>query len=1618
MKRLLTFLLLIIPMTSMINAQSYKSVDYSDLWAKVEKALKKGLPQTAVKYLDELEDLATKADDGLELLVVCETKLDQLREYNWKEASPYYSKVDLIRSIVLGDLNGSIAKYSDHPRVLRLHYHKLLEEKRNIDYRFDKSGADYLAFKSRCLDLLKGHSSKDYYYDNVKEIVESMDSEDLSGSISGYRNQYVPHQDVAIRISTRNLSRVTLDIYRLNDNRFWKEGYRFGLFDLKRISTKVSSHTYDMPDEYNIPGEKRDTISCGQAGNYVLHFHSGKHDSYTDICVSSVATGLRKVGNVQEIYAANIVTGKPYKEVLAEAYRNPGRKYSGSIVKITPAKKAIVTQKGFTELPMEFEQKKGKEYIDWALRVSAGKDIYAPLLSVDNYRVETELDRERMSEGMSLYTDRKLYKPSDTIFFKVICYKSDRERGEVLANKPIELSIRHTSEDKPFATFKVVTNDMGSASGFFTLPEESKNGKYYIMSEYRHLGEVRVETYKRPNFDFKLEPNEGVYIFSDIVRQKGTVESFAGYSIAGCKVEYSVTCHSVWHPGHRSYNSYYSEEVTSGEVLSDNDGHFEISFIAKHPAGDSFNPKEHSEDVIAFVIDTKVTDPQGETHSKSTTVRVSDIPLVMGLRFSTPMSQSYKDPDNNVSRVIVEKNEVKAVTFTVDNLNYRPYETKVTYSLLQDGKVVGSETVSSNSEIPFDFASVKSGAYTLAYKSVYRGIEIEGKTEIVIFDTNENRLPVKAVYFYYPIVTENGIEFLIGTTEDNLWLEMGLFDNHKCHHRESLHLKNEVLRISLPYKEEYRSSVKMSIFGFRNGEAIDHQYEFSRPDKVLFNVGIESFRDCTGPQSKEKFTIIGAPDAEYVVSIFDKTTDRYGANSFSFNPLDVKVYNSAPYIRTTLGDSYRTYYGFRLFEKRKALSKSSSVSGANAALESIPLVMDLMDVEEERSIDTEAGDGQEAEETTVRSQFGELIAFYPHLRSDRDGKVEVEYTTGDLLSTFRVLVMGYDKSLKTGNAERSLIVRKELMVVPNIPLFIREGDKIVIKSKVVNLSDEQLQGNGYIEFYNEETGEKLTLKDTESKVLTLAVGAQKELAWSITPPENVSKLGVVIRFKAGNFSDGEKHIVTILPKEITITEAASFVIGGPHGHKYYEDQLHQRIKARNPRIRHAEYSTLTAVKESLPVVSKPESNNAIDWTLALYINQMRAKVLTLDQKEVDSASTESFRNEAITALSKLNNSDGGFAWFDGMPSSERLTLFFLEKMCQLRNFGALEFSESEKKLVEGAVSYIDEKIREAYNREGYNPFNYIELFYVRSHYLEYQMKGKVSTAFDKFLSNTADGWQKIAILNKARLAHILLNSKETNYWNKKFESRIEDLKTSLKDYAVVNPTIGCYFPNAVMPFRGLMNSEIYAHAKLMTLFARLGEKDMVDSLALWMLLQKHNQAWENTVATTDAVHALIASGAKDLKLGAVYYTYDTVIDDVKPAANEIEVNREFVRASDSKVIMDGDKLNIGDEIIARYFIKNSENRSFVRMKAMRPACFYPLDERSFFFTGFWGEFYKEQHESLTNYYFELLPEGNLTIEERFYITQEGTFSTSLVEIESLYANEYRGHTGSMKITSK
>ena len=652
---------------------------------------------------------------------------------------------------------------------------------------------------------------------------------------------------------------------------------------------------------------------------------------------------------------------------------------------------------------------------------------------------------------------------------------------------------------------------------------------------------------------------------------------------------------------------------------------------------------------------------------------------------------------------------------------------------------------------------------------------------------------------------------------------------------------------------------------------------------------------------------------------------------------------------------------------------------------------------------------EEVPEFEGRTNFDELIAFYPQVPADPSGKTEIKYTAGDLLTTFKILVMAHDKQLFVGDDAAEFVVQKELMVLPNMPLFITEGDRLVIKSKLVNLSSRELKGTAYIEL-SDANGKKLRLKGLESQKRALLAGAQDEVSCTVTAPGGTEKLTAKIWFATPTSSDGEQHEILVVPNTITLTEAASFILGGKHDHKYYEKQLRKQFGAADPKIEYAEYSTLDAVKESLPKAEKPSSDNAIAWISQLYINQMRNHVL-----QDDPADYQAFRGQAISKLKTFQSSDGGFQWFLGMKSNTLLTLYVLEKLGQLRSVGAWEPQEDELKIVRSALSYVDERIAVQGSYKEFYPFSLIRDFAVRSLWFDIPMRDKAKAVYTKFIDGTEEGWQKISILEKAQLANTMLRAKGTQYDDKRFDKRVKLLRESLKDYAVENPTVGCYFPNAVMPFRGLMNSEIYAHAQLIETFGALGEKKMVDGIAQWLLLQKHNQAWENTVATTDAVHALVSSKAKDLKLGAVYYTYTTKLERVQASANELSVKRSFVRAATGAQLRDGETLHVGDEIIVTYEIYNTENRSFVQMRAMRPASFYPRDERSYFT---WYGFYREVKSSETNYYWELLPEEHTTVQERFFVQQEGTFNSGLVEIECLYAKEYRGHTDAVTLTSK
>ena len=1593
MKRLLWTVALLATVFCSMDAQNY-----SRLWTKVHKAEKEGKPQTAAGYLKELEQKTIAAGDELEQLVVSEHLYDKLTKYNWKEANAYYpAYAALNRRVMTDSLDAYIVKYADHPRIMMLLYKRLQNHKESLDRRSRGyvSGEDYLEVRKEAEELLK-HKRVGTYKKNIEALITSMDSRSLYTSS---HSTMAPASGVEYALDTRNVDKVEVRVYRMHDDvvflPYMKDA---SLQDLERNATLLDkSEVTGFRNEYNISERQTAAVDFPTPGVYVIRFATadGQEVCYESVNVSDVVGALRIRGGKPEVYAADYTTGKPISQGTFSIFKNLYDKNTSSILKMKPFLKGRFAGQGFSAIDAGKAPSDRKN--NYLLRIESDKDIYAPLLNgLQDEEWYERISTTRLSHSV-LFTDRNLYKPTDTIYFKVICYKASETEGEVLANQNVELTLKHSSSPDTVAQVKLLTNDMGSASGYFTLPEGCKNGRYQIFAGYSLLKSVRVEEYKRPNFSVSLQAVGDVLCFGDVVKQTGSLKSFAGFSVAGGTVEYAITRTCMVASKAGWWRSWY-ENVGNGSTLSDNQGNFEIVFLAERPVYAGYDAKEMKDLYRAsYDIRIRAVDPQGEVHEAQINVPVGDIPI--DLDIDLPKGQSFGN------RLIIDKDQVKAVTVEGTTLNGTPTRFEGDWTLTAgDGTEVLRGRFLSNELLAIDFASLPSGDYEMTARTEYRGREIDTRRQVIVMSTDDTRLPFQSKYFYYPIKTEGEIEFVLGTSEEDLYLELEIFDNAQVLYHESLHLQNEMRKFRIPYDPAWRSAVKMVVFGVRSGNTINHQYEFKRPGDVRLDVAVETFRDKTTPGSQEEMTIRAPEGAELLVSIYDVTTDRMGANSFDFRPLREYPSVGRPGYHTSL-DSWHALSTNQMMRS----AGLGAAMGDRMVLEEAPVAMaKMMEADEAASVEEEVGE-EETPAFEGRTNFSELIAFYPHIRAEKGGVTKISYTAGDLLTTFRVLVLAHDKRLFTGNAEAAFVVQKELMVMPSVPLFATQGDRLALKSKIVNLSNRQLSGTAYVEILDDQ-GRKLKLKGTGSQKKTLLAGAQDEAAWTIEVPGGTGKLTVRMWFATPTASDGEQHEIQIVPNTITLTEAAAFVMGQGKDHAYYEKQLRKQFGAANPKIEYAEYSTLDAVKESLPVASKPACENAINWINQLYINQMRNFVL-----QDDAADYQPFREQAFSALRTFQESDGRFAWFRGMPGSDMITLYFLEKLGQLRQVGAISLSADEQQMVRKAADAVDSRVvvRNAQSK-AFHPFVYIRDFAIRSLWFDVPLSDKARAVFQQYVDKSGDGWQDLSILEKAQLCNTMLRAAGTAYDDKRFDKRVKLLRESLKDYAVENPTIGCYFPNAVMPYRGLMNSEIYAHAQLMELFASLKERKMVDGIAQWLLLQKHNQAWENTVATTDAVHALIASKAKDLKLGAVYYTYTTELSRVKAGASEITIQRRFVR-NGQETLANGAKLKVGDKITVYYDIDNKENRSFVQMRAMRPACFYPVDERSYF--TWWG-FYREVKPSETNFYWELLPEEKTTVTEEFYVTQEGTFNTGLVEIECLYAKEYRGHTAAETYTAK
>ena len=674
----------------------------------------------------------------------------------------------------------------------------------------------------------------------------------------------------------------------------------------------------------------------------------------------------------------------------------------------------------------------------------------------------------------------------------------------------------------------------------------------------------------------------------------------------------------------------------------------------------------------------------------------------------------------------------------------------------------------------------------------------------------------------------------------------------------------------------------------------------------------------------------------------------------------------------------------------------------------------------------------EISDDDFREVFSEALAFEPFLYPDSEGKVDVVFNTSDKLSTYHVNVFAHDPSMRNAVLRKDLVVTIPVQISVTPPRFLYEEDKYILSASVSNISNDTLSGCLYLRVEMDDAVEERQPTYAQATELTVPAGGTAAALFTITAPPSFQpsfvgwwddpKLDLRLVFEGDGFTDAVRIPVPVNRAEQSLTESHS-ALAGPEA----IDSLRRMFVNLPGDQAEVTYRMLREVAETgLEQWTAPEDPDALSRSADFYARALLGR---------DTTGT-------LASLLALRQDDGGFAWTEGMDSSPVVTAALLERFAVLRDRGIVIPDMKE------TVRYLD-------NSQfgnwwpmwcgGLSDEQYMDIRAMWSD-VPFDLTGVEEKALRRFRLQDfrrfarkyltpgrydyANGW----ILDKARRVRTLRNLTaseagialakawgETLFTASRFEKSISNDLISLQQYAVRHPSGGFYYPNAVLPFKGLLSSEVYAH----TLLASLLDGPVSDGLKFWLILQNETQSWTGDPAYVDALQAVLTAPDSLLNRQIVTLTASGSVPfaDIQASGNGMRIERKFYLEEDGKrtELQTGDTLFVGDKLVARYELWSAENRSFVRVDAFREACFVPVDQLSGQALGYFGpirvdglwtrlpQCYRDIRADRTCWWLDVCPEESSTWEESFFITQAGTFTAPVITVESLYASQYRAN---------
>ncbi len=1185
-------------------------------------------------------------------------------------------------------------------------------------------------------------------------------------------------------------------------------------------------------------------------------FDEKANTGYVLFQVSNIAF-LRKEqrGESPEFAVVHRKTGAPLAGVTANFFELEYRRRGN--YKINDAGEALTDQYGFVKPP--------KPSNNLSVKFTRGEDRFLLSENASSYIYTSE---ERNTFYTKIFTDRAIYRPGQTIYFKALLFA--KEAGEDIPRITPDREVSVTFYDangQQVEELQLESNEYGTVQGSFTAPTTGLLGQMRLVSNYGGQGHYfRVEEYKRPRFEVELQPFEEDYALEDTVTVDGIATAFAGNFIDGAQVTYRVE-RNVSYPWWPFFLNFRYPTVSApttiayGETLTDKSGQFSIPF----PALPDYNVDPDNKPMFSYTVSVDVIDITGETHSASKTISLSYV----GIKVSLEVPEEYdrNDPfsvevrttnldgqaiaaDCNLS---IEKLQIPDQTFVerywqlpdlykYDNATYRknfphfayklentPAFAPVEYEVYQDSFNTGDKILFT---VPASF-KWEPGSYKATVRTTdEKGNEVEQIQFFVLYDSKSNQIP-KALQFKafakntkplseYDINNYNPQQYEPG---DNSLIRFIAGDDLPTF------LLFEMERKGTPFDREWKSFKAQEQFTYQvkesdRGNLFYHTAfvknnraftQFQRLDVPWSNKELKlefaTFRDKLKPGQAEEWQIkISGTQkdrvaAEMLATMYDASLDQFAVNEWSFSPFPNYYYTSSNWTTNYFGinQAYiRGYYGgpgyyvppriYRslnwfgllyssvnraVFANGLELREAASISmrledqavEAEAAQDAVsvakmapaPPPPPIAEVAEERPAEPQefGYDSQDesiaGSEIQVRTNLNETVFFFPQLQTDEEGNVILKFTMNEALTRWKFLGFAHTKDLSFGMLTKEVVTQKELMVLPNPPRFMREGDEITFTAKVSNLTENTLQGTAELHLFDAITMEPVDeLFQHTQKTVPFTTDSKQSapLAWDLqVPAGKVPALVYRVTAKAGDFSDGEENSLPVVPNRMMVTESLPLSVRGretksltleklanantsntlshhnltlefssnpawyavqalpylmefPYEcteqifNRLYANSLAESVVVNHPKIK----DLFTQWKDTDALLSNLQKNEALKtaileetpWVLQAQSEEQQKKNIGL---LFDMSRMSQEKSKIVAQLAERQSPSGGFPWFPGGRDSWYITQYLVEGFGHLEQLGiaALQSEAGSSEMISNAVAFIDSKMLDHYH---------------------------------------------------------------------------------------------------------------------------------------------------------------------------------------------------------------------------------------------------------------------------------------------------------------------------------